>query len=218
MKKLIFSVLLLSLVGATLAVPAYADSVYSSGAVNGNYDAWQINSSKSVSDSITLAQNGFVYSATFASWLNPGDTMSSIQWSLGTTAYGSQLGSGTATTSVFLNNGNNTFGFDVVTESISGIDVMLLAGNTYYFTLQSAVVTAGDAAYWDVNNGSSSGFSSTLTPAPGSISSFYAANDSPGLSGGETFAFSGTPEPSSFLLLGSGLMGLAGLLKRKLAA
>jgi hypothetical protein len=27
-----------------------------------------------------------------------------------------------------------------------------------------------------------------------------------------------TPEPSSFLLLGSGLAGLAGLLKRKLAA
>jgi hypothetical protein len=27
-----------------------------------------------------------------------------------------------------------------------------------------------------------------------------------------------TPEPSSFLLLGSGLVGLAGLLKRKLGA
>ena len=69
-------------------------------------------------------------------------------------------------------------------------------------------------AGWDISNGPSVAYSVLY----GSTSNLVV----PG-SNSETFQILGTPadvtpEPSSFLLLGSGLVGLAGVLKRKLMA
>ena len=238
MRKLLFSVLLMILVGAMLVIPASASTVYSSGTANGAFNAWEISQGSSVSDSFTLSQAQYIYGATFVAWLGPvnhelsvtpGDTMSSVNWSIGTSAFGTQYGSGTAITtnlsSVY--NSSPTVNADINTLSFSDIGVELAAG-TYYLTLSGAVVTGGsvsDTAYWDENDGSSNGYSSILVGAKynGLISNFDATpgnlsgSGDPGLTGGETFTLN-NPEPSSFLLMGSGLLGLAGLLKRKLAA
>ena len=80
-----------------------------------------------------------------------------------------------------------------------------------WVTLQNACTTGGcsdgsAAAFWDENNGSSQAFQNNGTGAIGSE-----AFTLDGTTGGST-----TPEPSSILLLGSGILGLAGVLRRRL--
>jgi hypothetical protein len=100
-------------------------------------------------------------------------------------------------------------------ESISIPSLSLPAGTGYWFTLQNAATVDDGPAYWDDNDGPSVAWESLH----GNV------NDYEGFTGSnsETFSILGNtgpvvPEPSSFLLLGSGLAGLAGLLKRKLRA
>jgi hypothetical protein len=228
MKRAFFSALFLGLLGAIAAVPASADLlVYNSGP--GNFGtsalgagAWTISEYNSVdytvSNWFTLPGNSTISGATFGVWLTTGDSLSSVDWAFDdTTVYGNDQGSGTAgTTGTPV--GTPSGGFSYYTESFSLPDLSLPAG-TYYFTLSNALASNGDAAYWDENDGSSIGYAAGF----GSIGAYDCKNSyGCGLSGGETFTLEGTttitPEPSSFLLLGSGLAGLAGLLKRKIRA
>ena len=98
-----------------------------------------------------------------------------------------------------------TNGFDIYTSSVSGLNIDLGAGD-YWLELSNGAVADGSNIFWDENDGTSLAYQN----ATGSINSqaftVYGPGGSP------------VPEPSSFLLLGSGLAGLAGLLKRKFRA
>ena len=220
MKKAVFAALFLSLVGALAAVPAVADStVYTSGSSTWEFDSWDI-SFGSVTDEFTLNQAETITGFTIDVWISSGDPVTSVDYSFGTTAYGTSLATGTATTTGALDVPSNSYGYAVYTETASSIAPVSLAAGTYWFTLQNAVWSDGEDVSWDENDGRSIGYDISYGP----IAAFDCTYESEcGLSGGETFTLTGNsstspvPEPGSLLLLGTGLAGLAGLLRRKIA-
>jgi uncharacterized repeat protein (TIGR03803 family) len=145
--------------------------LYANGPINGlcdiqgcTVDAWTINSGYTVTDSI-LANSG-VSAFTFAFWLFPGDTVTSLDWSLGTQPFGSDIAYGTASganlTLQFIS--SNQFGYDIDFVTISGLSGSAANGN--WLTLANAVVPSGDPVYWDENNGPSAAEESSLGTIP----------------------------------------------------
>jgi len=206
-RSAVLSVLILGLLGALAAVPAYADStLYTNGPSSYSIAGKPISSGWFLMDSFTISQNSTVTSMNFVVWLNPGDTLSSVDWLIMTSPFGgTNEGSGTtSTTNSFIGIDGMYDYFDIYKESSSIPDLSLDAG-TYWLQFQNAAATNGHIVYWDENDGPSSAY----------LDNYAIGSESFQILGYEE---SPVPEPSSFLLLGSGLAGLAGLIKRKLMA
>ena len=209
-------IVLLTLLCLTLtAIPVMAGNVYDNGPVNGQVDAWTINFGFAVSDSFTVSNgNGNIGGMSFWAWLIPGDSITSVEIQIGNSDFGNNLMDmqvGLSQSGCFVNN----FGYNVCVESGTFNGPSLANGN-YWVTLQNAMVPSGDPVYWDENSGA--GCQSPGCPSQafdnglGSIPS-----DSFTLTGqGTTTSTGTTPEPGSILLFGGGVVGAAGMLRRKL--
>ena len=181
-----------------------ADTLYSNGAPNGNVDAFTINFSFAVSDSFTCSGFCSVGGFNFVTWSIPGDSLTSVEMQLGSSSFGTnftdQFLSPSSSTLLFING----FGFNITEYGFTFNDVEIPFG-TSFITLSNAVVNTGDPIYWDQNNGPSAAYQSGV----GSIPS-------------ESFTITGppsegtTPEPSSIILFGSGILGAVGVLRRRL--
>ena len=202
MKMRIASLTILCL--ALAAVPAFAD--YSNGAINGSVDAWTINFGYIVSDTFVMDSTS-VTGFQFGVWEFPGDTLSSVDWSITSGENsGTVYGSGTASvTDTFISSNQYGYNIDKISASINVGG--LTSGGTYWLNLQNASVASGDPVYWDENSGPSSASQSALGTIP---SEAFTVNTS------GTTTTGTTPEPSSIMLFGSGILGLAGVLRRKL--
>ena len=192
---------------ALAAIPAWAN--YENGPINGTTDVWTINFGYIVSD--TFVDSGTVSGFAFGVWLFPGDTLTSVDWSITSdensgTVYGSGTASGANLTDKFIS--SNQYGYNIDLITVTGLSVGL-EGGTYWLNLQNASVASGDPVYWDENSGA--GCQSNGCPSNASESAL-------GTIPSEAFTVTtGTvPEPSSVMLFGSGILGLAGLLRRRL--
>ncbi len=225
-KRALLPAFILILLGAMGSFPALADTTLydNTGSTSYGYNdngAFYINYGWEVSDSFTLASNSTLTGVNMIAWLAPGDTMTQLDWLITDTAFGSNTyASGTASViDTYLGTDPHGWGWDLDQESFSLPDLSLAAG-TYYLQLQNAVTMDGGPAGWDDSDGPSDAVQAQ--PESSYLSDLNGMNDNFGTNS-ETFQILGqtenpTPEPSSFLLLASGLAGLAGVLKRKLAA
>jgi uncharacterized repeat protein (TIGR03803 family) len=155
--------------GAYTSLPQ--DILYRNGPISGicdiqgcTVDAWTVNLGYTVTNSI--GGSGGVSSATFAFWLFPGDTVTSVDWALGTTPFGSDIASGTASGSNVSQQliSSNQFGYSIYSVTINGLYGGVSSGN--WLTLANAAVPTGDPVYWDENNGPSAAQESAIGTIP----------------------------------------------------
>jgi hypothetical protein len=210
------SLSLLTIAWLLMAVtPAMAQFTYNNGAPNWTTDAWTINSGFSVSDNFDATRCGagscLITDFSFGAWAFPGDTLDSVELQLGSSSFGTDFGDLTLFRPTLEDQGTNQFGFDkqVYTFILSGGPTM---GATPWVTLSNASIANGDPIYWDENSGPSLAFESSV----GSISSeaFTLSSVPCGVHGPDCPP--PIPEPSSIMLFGSGILSLAGILRRKL--
>lgn len=168
-----------------------------------------------VSDTFNVANNGTtITGGSFGIWLFPGDTLSSAELSItssenGGASYFDQtvnFTSGGCT-------GANQYGFDVCQENTTFAGPTLNSG-TYWLNLQNASVPSGDPVFWDENSGPSSASENEVGTIPSE--SFTLLGTQSSTTSTSTTTTGTTPEPGSIMLFGSGILGLAGMLRRKL--
>jgi len=95
---------------------------------------------------------------------------------------------------------------------LGGGGVNLASAGSYWLNIQNASSAAGDPVYWDENSGPSSASENTVGTIPSESFTVLGTQSTTTT----TTTTGTTPEPSSILLLGSGILGLAGVLRRKL--
>ena len=123
------SLALLAVLCLTLtALPASADTLYDNGPMNGNTNAWTISSGFSVSDSFRVLDTRKVEEMIIGVWLLPGDSVTSVQFDLGSTPFGTDIFSGVLMASGFTDLGTNGFGFDLQLAGFSPPGMSLLVG------------------------------------------------------------------------------------------
>ena len=201
-----------ALLVAVLTGAAFADTVYSNGPINGTTDAWTINFGFIVSDTFTMAGAGPITGLAFGAWLFPGDVLQSAEVSITSAEFGGTTYFDGVVNFTQSGCSGNQYGYNVCTETGSFTIGSLTAG-TYWLNLQNATVNTGDPVYWDENSGPSSASENALGTIP---SEAFTILGTTGTTTTETTTTGTVPEPSSIMLFGSGILGLAGVLRRKL--
>jgi PEP-CTERM motif len=203
------------------ALSASAQVLYDNGPINGNAQPWDIVNGFIVSDTFTVSSGQTVTGFELGVWNEGSDPMTSLQWSLTSgensgTVYGSGVaessgGSGGTLMSQFLS--QNQFGYTIDEITVTKLNINFASGGTYWLNLQNAKGNLGDYYFWDENSGIGCG---------GNGCPSSASDSGVGTIPSESFTITGmsstgtTPEPSSFMLLASGAIALAGVLRRKL--
>jgi hypothetical protein len=198
---------------ALTVIPASAQVLYSNGTPNLNAIAWTINFGYAVSDTFTLPGASTINGFDMWVWEAPGDKALSVDWSITSAEFGgTRYGGGTASvTDTILTTNQYGYQIDQLTGSTGG--VALGGSGTYWLNIQNAVMQSGGALYWDENSGPSQASENTIGSIPSETFDItgYCADGANSPDCGPP-----TPEPGSIMLFGSGILGIAGMLRRRL--
>jgi len=174
MRKAALAALFLSFACAVATMPAFAQTLYNNFTSYSDtavpYAAYGIfGAPYYTTDSFTLGSSATVAGVTFDYWVYasyPTDEspLNSIEWSIGTSPYGAQDGTGTAvpTSYTYLNTRNDGAGnFQIYTVTLPVTpEASLGSGTTYWLTFNNASSPGpGGYAYWDTSDGPSTAYS-----------------------------------------------------------
>ncbi len=199
-------------------------ALYSNGPAHANDpNAWQFNSANVMSSSFYIGAQSEVTGFSFTAWLFPGDVLESVDVSVTSQPNGGiyyfdgtvnliQSGVGAWQSSIPKCGGP----CDVAMETGNFAGINLQAG-TYYLNLQNGVTVGGNPVYWDENDGvGCTGWLGSGTPCPASAyqngTLLSGVSLDPDIFGTINQT---TPEPGSFWLLGSAILGVGTNLCRK---
>ena len=200
--------LILLLAFCLAVIPAAAQNdLYDNGPTNGTVDAWTANFGFVVSNSFTLRSNSQVNGMIFSAWLFPGDVLYGGEVSITSSEFG-----GTTYFDEFINFTQtgcvtNQLAFNVCTETASFGPINLNAGSYWLNLSNLEAVQFDDPVYWDENSGPSQASENSLGTIPSE--SFTLLGSVSSATGGTT------PEPSSVMLFGSGILGALGFARRE---
>ncbi len=184
-----------------------------------------------VSDSFVVSPNAEIDGFDIAEWVPAGATPLNFDWAIGTTSFGSDIaagvatigGGGNASATLLCTNGSafhggvcaGNLGYDVYQVDVGGLGG--LPGGADWLTLTGATDNFGGRDAWDINSGPSLAYHNSLG-AVCSESFSITGTGTPAGGGGPSSCGGGpsTPEPNSMMLFGSGILGLAGILRRRL--
>ncbi len=201
--------LLLAVFLGLAPVPAVAGNmiVYNNGLPDGN-DAWTISDGFSVSDSFKLSSAANVNAVQFTVALIPGDTFKTVSWTIYSQGANFKVwGSGTANAVVLVGGGNEEYEAEI---SFPGIQ---LPAGTYWIKLSNATTNDGNPVYWWESGGPSKATENVVGTIP---SESFAIVDPPADSPSDVAPASSASGYGTILLLGSGLLGIAGLVHHKM--
>ncbi len=196
-----------------LSAPAFAQVIFDDGPIDGFTNAYYIDgpnpgpTNYNISDGFIATNGGTATSLDFGMWVQTGLTPTTVTWWLGTTAFGSDIATGVSNNLINTFHNDSGFGYDVYNVHIDGLSGSLTAGDTYWLSLGNANDSGGtqfDA--WDLNNG----------PATCNFAQVGQNRGDCG-AGGNAFTLNGTvPEPGTLVMLGGGIVAVAGTLRRRL--
>jgi hypothetical protein len=179
-----------------VAIPAARGSVlYSNGGIPSTApQGWGIFGTSQLADTFVLTGPATATSVTFGEMIDKGGTPLTVDWEIGSAAFGSDFGSasGVTETLTLFCSASPTCGinfYDVYSATFT-LNVPLNAGN-YWLTLGDATFSNATRVFWVQNGGPSQAIQSVLGPLAS-----------------EAFEIDGTtaPEPASFALAGAGLL------------
>jgi hypothetical protein len=191
-----------------ISIPGIGGILYDDGPIDGQNNAWFIDGpgsgpySQWIADQFVATGSGIAGSLDAGIWVTAGTTPTTLSWWLGTAPLIGDLSSGVVAQVSYVY--VTTYGsrYDVFNVHVTGLSGLIQAGNTYFLTLGGGNNSTGNQfVSWDVNGG----------PATCSWGVYDCG-------GGEAFTLysgSAVPEPSTITLIGTGLLAVAGALRRK---
>jgi PEP-CTERM motif len=205
--------------------------LYSNGAASQNdTNAWRIGPAPpphgpAVTNSFYIGQQSIVTAFSFAVWVAQGDTPTGVDYEIGTTAFDYDVALGSTVLSnikklPWSNTSTLCFSSSTVCDvyEVTGtvFPSVSLATGTYWLTLSNGYTTGFGVMLWDENGGAGCTGWSNNGPCPSdAYNNFDTVTPNPS-EDPDIIGHLAAPEPDSILLFGSGIVGLVGILRRKL--